>query len=345
MKCDRARDLFSKYLEGALDSNLRAELEEHLGSCRECEASYDRFHATVMLLEEIPEVETPPGFHSAVMSRIEQARRTAPRPVRWWAVDWQRVFTARVPARAVAAGFAVVILLALAVQLTPLNNIAAGMLFGKRAPESIIAERIDAPLGPRPYGTLPEAAGRYYKSESGLSISVSADSSQGQRNVYLLRLETQSQDPVDFRVYLLPDGATGAGGERDQIHGGQVTDIRDAAVPVVVTHSGSLKRCVTAIVAWEFAGRSYSQYLFLPSRFDAAGSAKLGLALGNVGVYDAAAAISAQYGAVILAPGNLESATAAVDLQRGGAEDALKQLAASGGLRWRQLGSSIYALE
>lgn len=345
MKCDRAKDLFSRYLEDALDSDLRADLEGHLSACRECEARYDRFHATVMLLEEVPEVETPQGFHSAVMSRVEQARRAAPHPVRWWAVDWQRVFTVSVPARAVAAGFAIVILLALAVQLTPLNNIAAGMLFGKRAPESVITEKIDAPLGPRPYGTLPEAAGRYYKSETGLSISVSVDSSQGQRNVYLLRLETQSEDPVDFRVYLLPDGTTSANDERDQIHGGQVTDIRDAVVPVVVTPSGSLKRCVIARVAWEFAGRSYGQYLFLPSKFDAAGSARLGLSLGSTGVYDVAAAISAEYGAVIMAPGNLEGASAAVDLQRGGAEDALKQAAASGGLRWRQLGSSIYALE
>lgn len=345
MKCDRARELFSGYLENTLDGKLRADFEEHLASCPECEAGYDRFHATVMLLDEMPEVETPPGFHAAVMARVEQARRAAPRPVRWWALDWQRVFTVRVPARAVAAGFAVMILLALVVQLTPLNNIAAGMLFGKRAPDSVITNRIEAPPGPRPYGTLPEAAGRYYKSETGLSISVSVDSSVGHRNVYLLRLETQSEAPVDFRVYLLPDGPVGATTPRDQIHGGQVTAFRDAVAPVVVTPSGGLKRCVIAKVAWEYDGRAYSQYLFLPSRFDAAGAARLDLSVSSAPVYDIAAAVASHYGAVILAPGDLAEKTAAVDVRLGGTEDALKQLAASGGVRWRQLGSSIYALE
>lgn len=345
MKCDKAREQFSRYLENDLNPELRAEFEEHLSSCGECEALYDRFHATVVMLEEMPEVEPPAGFHAAVMARVEQARRTVAHPVRWWAVDWQRVFTIRVPARAVAAGFAVIIVLALAVQLTPLNNIAASLLFGKRAPDSVITERIEAPPGPRPYGTLPEAAGRYYKSDTGLSISVSVDSSQGRRSVYLLRLETQSEEPVGFRVYLLPEGSTKPAGGRDEIHSGQVSYLRDAVVPVVVTPSEGLRRCVAAQITWEFGGRRFAQYLFLPSRFDSAGTLKRSLMVGSADVFDIASAVSAQFGAVIMAPGGLEGSSAAVELENGTATDALKQVAASGRLRWRQLGSSIYALE
>ena len=62
MKCLNAQELFSSYLENEMDAELRTAFEQHLATCPLCEARYDRFHATVMLLEEMPEIETPPAL-------------------------------------------------------------------------------------------------------------------------------------------------------------------------------------------------------------------------------------------------------------------------------------------
>ncbi len=102
MRCARVRDLFSSYLENEMDVPTSVQFEKHLAECNKCQADYDRFTAAVMVLDEVKEVDPPAGLHAAVMAGVEKTRRAVPSPVRWWQIDWQHVFTLRVPARAAA---------------------------------------------------------------------------------------------------------------------------------------------------------------------------------------------------------------------------------------------------
>ncbi len=106
MKCGKAQELFSSYLEKTIQPPMGVVFEQHLEECAECKAAYDRFHATTVVLDELPMVEPPADMRAAVMARIEENRRQAPARVKWLHFDWQSVFTLRVPAKALAMGAA-----------------------------------------------------------------------------------------------------------------------------------------------------------------------------------------------------------------------------------------------
>ncbi len=143
MKCNRIQEMFSDYMENAMDARSCVEFEQHLTECACCSMDYDRFTQTVTMLDEMPEVEPPADFHASVMARVERARRTAPRPVRWWEIDWQRVFTIRVPARAVAMGLTLVLLMVLAVRFTGLSTITAGLFTPQKVSARIVGQGDD----------------------------------------------------------------------------------------------------------------------------------------------------------------------------------------------------------
>ncbi|MGB9618923.1 MAG: anti-sigma factor family protein, partial [Armatimonadota bacterium] len=190
MKCGKVRDLFSRYLENATDGRITARVEEHLSACESCRRAYQRFRATVAMLDSIPEVEPPADFHATVMAQVERAKRAAPAPVRWWTVDWQHVFTIRVPVRAAAVGIAAILLFVLAFQLFPplRTGIASLLLPQKPAPAPISSIDDNAVRTPLPWS--PKTSG------PGLQISVEPE----KPGTYSVRLGTTSKKQVAFEV-------------------------------------------------------------------------------------------------------------------------------------------------
>ena len=67
MKCGKAQELFSSYLEKTIQPPLGVAFEQHLAECARCKAAYDRFHATTIVLDELPMVQPPPDLHAIVM--------------------------------------------------------------------------------------------------------------------------------------------------------------------------------------------------------------------------------------------------------------------------------------
>lgn len=76
MDCNRARDLFSDHLDGALDPSLKGELHEHLVTCPSCSALRAAFGEVVDTLRTAPELPVPLGL----VDRIVEATRRLPRP-------------------------------------------------------------------------------------------------------------------------------------------------------------------------------------------------------------------------------------------------------------------------
>src|SRR5487761_486680 len=70
MKCGRANDWMSLYLDGRLDVQRLGRLEHHLISCAACRSDLARLRQVQAALREQRQMEEPPGLTEHVMRRI-----------------------------------------------------------------------------------------------------------------------------------------------------------------------------------------------------------------------------------------------------------------------------------
>lgn len=342
MKCTKAQELFSGYLENALELPLRVAFEQHLAQCLECKARYEGFNATVVMLDEVPEIDPSPCFHAAVMARVESARRIAPHRIKWWWVDWERVFTVRVPARAVAMGFAVLLLLALAIQLTPLNSITSGLPWVRHTVQqsAVVDESAPRPSDPSWESNSGKQALQYIGTPT-ISVNVTADSTGETRTVFALHLSTKSKVPIRVQVDLLPNSLAGDDSAASRYYTGSVEPGRKLVVPIPVMRSEHL----AARVSWACSAGFYSEFVFMPSNFDLkAASKNLTLSFRNESVYDILSDISDSYGIVVLASGDLARKIPFVEVESGRPDEALYNCVLRTGLKWRAVATSVYAI-
>ena len=342
MNCTKAQDMFSSYMEHTMDPSMRMEFEEHLDTCMTCSKAYSKFKAAIVMVEELPEVEVPAGFHTAVMARVEQAQRATPHKVKWWNLDWGTVFTVRVPARAVAMGFAALLLMAIVVQLTPLHTITAGLMPWQQADEEM-TQSIDE-NAVQPWGPWGQAV---YQPDSGLSVSVAADSLSAGQKMYAIKLRSASEKRVGFNVYLISKGDSESACDITTSKGKAVySDFavmgRESVVRVDVSGEEGRKCSAVAKVVWNYGGRNYSEYVFMPSHFDSKAAGKsLNLSFKDVTTYELLSKISAKYGVIILASGDLSKLFTSFDVKDGTPADVLYKT----GFEWEILSSSVYTLQ
>ena len=340
MNCMKAQDLFSSCMEHTIDPSLCMEFEEHLAVCPKCSRAYEKFNATIVMVEELPEVKVPEGFHAAVMARVEQARQAAPHKVKWWNLDWGTVFTVKVPARAVAMGFAALLLMALVVQLTPLHTVTAGLAPLFQSDEEI-TQSIDEDAI-QPWGPWGQPV---YQPDSGLSISVAVDSSN--QKVYAIRFDTADTKGVEFDVYLMPNGGTqdayNVPTTTGKVYYSSIAARgKESVVRVDVGSNTESKRLTVAKVAWNHGGRSYSEYVFMPSHFDPKVTGKgRDISFKSISTYDLLSEISARYGVVVLASGDLGKTFDSFVVKDGTPSDVLYKT----GFEWKMLASSVYMLQ
>ncbi len=320
MKCTKAQSLFSSYLE---NNPLRILFEEHLLSCPHCKAAYERFHATVLMLEEMPEVDPPSDLHARVMMYVRQAKQTAPKPVRWWQIDWQHVFTIRVPARAAAIGLAALLLVAAAFQLMPINTTVAN-IFGIRqsSPHDRSVGIGGELVNPwRPWDAQAEK-------DSGLSISVRHVSG----TTYDLRLSTDWEEPVSFTV-----------SANNKIYNGVVTKNQDAEIRLSPSRNSGL---MVTKVLWHRGNKPQVEYLFLPAKFNEDSSReRLTITLKNTTVREVLSRISEAYGIVLLVSGDLNKTVVYASAEEANPSEALYDCLGSIGMSSRALANSIYVVE
>ena len=105
MKCEHAQEFLSEYVTGEMDRALAVSLENHLRACDYCTQTVEGLRSLWRTLDDMPVIEPPDAFHSAVMERIaaEQMReeRVVRTPVR--APSWRGVLQPRVFAYAAVA--------------------------------------------------------------------------------------------------------------------------------------------------------------------------------------------------------------------------------------------------
>lgn len=86
MLCAEAREDLTALLDGALDERRAAAVRGHVDDCDVCARERASLATAVdlsrRLLAEVPELR--PGFATRLEARLEEIRRPAARPRRWW---------------------------------------------------------------------------------------------------------------------------------------------------------------------------------------------------------------------------------------------------------------------
>jgi RNA polymerase sigma-70 factor (ECF subfamily) len=70
--CRDVVDVFSRHLEGEIDSNVCAELEQHLQTCAACRGRCDSLRATLTLCQRAAEAPVPPQIESSVREALRR---------------------------------------------------------------------------------------------------------------------------------------------------------------------------------------------------------------------------------------------------------------------------------
>ena len=85
MKCDKAQEFFSDYIDNTLDRPMTVALETHLSGCESCSADVAGLKQMWTVLDKVPQVEPPADFvwrtttrlQNEALNRRESERRSA----------------------------------------------------------------------------------------------------------------------------------------------------------------------------------------------------------------------------------------------------------------------------
>ena len=72
INCERFTSLITDYLDENLDKQQKAEFKNHLQSCKECAAVFERVNSLQQHLKKLPSVKTSPVFDIVLKNRLRR---------------------------------------------------------------------------------------------------------------------------------------------------------------------------------------------------------------------------------------------------------------------------------
>jgi len=334
MKCQKVRNLFSGYLEETLASTARSSVEQHFAECAQCKKLYSTMSAAVAMMEGVPEIDPPAGLRNAVMARIDEVRQAKPRRVKWWHIDWERVFTINVTAKAAAIGLAFLFAVGVAVQLSPYNSVTAGFFPRPKTTEIVWGQNPEGVV--RVPGPWKPSTGGSAMSNAGLNMSIVPDVSRTV-SAYSVVLSTSGKELTDCSVYTIGS---------------------DGSAPTLVSRfSGEGQKSVVRIeanpgdaptlaeVRWESGGRKHVEMLVLPSQFSHLKPMGEGAWRGKMTVGQILQLVSERFGVAFHASGDLSQTVTLSILEPANANEALYNSLLHAGFKYRTSGPRVYRVE
>jgi hypothetical protein len=330
MKCQKVRNMFSGYLEKTLPSVARASVEQHFAECGECKKLYSTLNSAVAMMERTPEVDPPAGLRSAVMARIDGIRQAKPRRVKWWQIDWERVFTVRVSAKAAAIGLGAVLAVGIAVQLSPYNSVTAGFFPRPKTTEitwggDTGGVKVSGPWKPAISGAVP--------SNNGLKVSIVPDSSRTV-SAYSVVLNTSGKQFTDCSVYVM--GSEGSDPTLVSTFSGE----GQKSVVRIEANRGDAP--TLAEVRWGSGGDNHVETLVLPSRFDQPKPMGDSAWKGKMTIGQVLQLVSERFGVAFQASGDLNKTVALSMIEPTNVNEALYNSLLRVGFKYHNSGSRVY---
>jgi len=182
--CERIREQFSGYLDGAVTGMAMRQIADHLGDCEDCSDDFRRLRSTQATLAALGPVKAPPDLSLRLRVAISKERMRTPR--RWMSTlqsRWENTFapfllqaSAGIASTVVLVGFIAMLIVATPEPLAARDQ-PIGMLSSPRFLYSSI-ETETVPIGGR---------------DNPVVVEVSID---GQGKVYDYRIVSGPNDPA-----------------------------------------------------------------------------------------------------------------------------------------------------
>lgn len=83
MKCEDYQEMISPYLDDALSSDEKQQLEEHLKHCLSCRETLETMRMITNELSQIEELEVPAKFHDELHARLIKDKKKPKTPYKW----------------------------------------------------------------------------------------------------------------------------------------------------------------------------------------------------------------------------------------------------------------------
>ena len=364
MNCERARELFSEYLEGGVDHAVAALVRGHLDQCPACSGEVEALKRTWGMLDMLPQAEPPVDFRHNVVMRCArlQHEQSKSRQSRFL-TNWDAFLRRLAPVRAVAIACLGAILAVLLLWVPPSTYEHVAGIFTPSttvispAEQSRPANAIEA----SPLSMEAERKQAWQSRKLGrntLWITVSPRENGEGTTIYRVTLSVnessllpgETTQRIGASVYVLP--AKQFSVEEAKLSGpeweGNVLVDSPVRVPVMlVDQSQGGPGSVKLLVAWRFRQREFADIIFIPSRRSSR-SDMFDLPVGNEftsgadDLYSMLETISEDYGVPVIANARVDQKPSVVSFGNSSLEEALMQTLKPVGLDWLVADRAVY---
>ncbi|HUV05681.1 MAG TPA: anti-sigma factor [Armatimonadota bacterium] len=363
MNCERARELFSVYLEGSADTTLTAVVRDHIDQCRDCRREYELFRQTWCMLGSLPEVAAPAGFrHDVVMSmaRVQHEHRKG---ARLGLLGSNSDFFLRrfLPVRTItiATAAAALVIILLRVPQSTYEYFAGMFNPGVRIVDSTGSER-----APDAIEASPLESGRklYWQTRkvqrNTVWVTITPDEGAQGTRLYRIALSINERAllpgvitaRIGARVFLLPPNRFSPEDVESArpVWEGNILKNSPVLVPVIVDQSQGGVGSVNLLVAWTFRQRNFAYLIFIPARSRASAQSAFNLPMGgrnlrqSDGLYSMLQAIAVDYGVPVIVNAYLEEKPSMMSFGTASLDQTLRDALEPAGLDWLYADKAVY---
>ena len=368
MKCERAKELFSEYLEGGADHALTDTIRRHMGQCSSCAREFELFKQTRCMLEALPEAEPPMEFRHDVVMRVarmqhERERGTAGRILGF---SWESLLGGLRPARAVAiaCAFAAFAIVLLTVPDSAYDYFAGVFNPGVRIVQSVEPQQSANVVEASPLSKLESRRKHEWQARklgrNTLWVALECEGNRDNTTLYRLMLSINPDallpgdvtTRIGARIFLLPPNTFGDNviESASAAWQGNILAESPVIVPVIVDQSSSRTGSVNLLVAWRFRGRDFAKIIFLPTQKQAFSARNtFGFSIGDsgfsqagTGLYPTLETVAQDYGVAVVANAYLPGNPSVLGLGEGDLDQALRKVLKPIGLDWLYADGAVY---
>jgi len=363
MNCERARDLFSAYLEGSVDDALTALLRDHIDRCPACKREYELFRQTWCMLGLLPEVAAPSGFRHDVLVRTARVQHEHMKGVSAGLPELNGHFLLRrlLPVRTIAIASAAA---ALAIILLKVPQSTYEYFAGMFNPSAQVVESTEAqrPADAIEASPLESARKLHWQTRklrrNTVWMNVSPDESRDGTTLYRVTLSInydallpgETTTRIGAQVFLLPPNRFGPGDADSArlVWEGNILKNSPVLVPVIVDRSQGSLGSVNLLVAWTFRQRKFADLIIMPAqrRVPAHGAFSLSVSSEDLSrsddLYSTLQVIARDYGVPIVVNAYLEERLSVMNFGARSLDQILRDALEPVGLDWLYADKAVY---
>lgn len=352
MNCERARELFSDYLEGSMDPALAAVIRDHLDKCPDCAREFGSFKVTWSMLSILPDIEPPRDLrHDVVMRAVRMQQERAQDSKRsTFSINWDHILSSLIPMRPVGVAVAAAALAFLVLRFPQQVYHGFTGMFNPRT-------SITQPVSPKKQAA--SASQTWISRELGRNtvwVSVTPDESKGQYSVRFsmnkeaLKVgEASTSLPASITQLPANDFDFSRTDLGISVFSGDISEDRSVEVPCMMDETNSRAGTTNLLVVWEFGQRQFGYVVFVPTHRIAKPGEMPGFSVSGrdyaqseSGLYAALQGMAEDYGVPIVVNSRLTERPAAISLGRSDLKTALNQMLKPVGLDWVYADGAIY---